>query len=154
MSKEIFEKLKAAVDGAPEGSESIEVSLEDANAILGLANGGTKQVKAEPEKPDTANDLKENSKPSLNPLEPASIAETLSELRQKARKGVAKGKQIPQMEITATDVQKALEKVKGVTEDYIEEYGFLTHIWLNAAKRTQRDVSKYEPGLFVKFVSK
>ncbi len=110
----------------------------------------------EPESPTSGGDPDFNFDPTeqttdLDPLSPEAIAKNLEHRRQKAKAGVAFGKPIPQVKIEPEDVEKALKNVKGVTVDYMEQYGFLTHVYQNAAKRSGTDISKIKEGLSIKF---
>lgn len=85
-------------------------------------------------------------------MDAASITKDLQGRRQKAKEGSAKGTKIPQMKIEQADVEKALGTLSGVTDDYLNQHGFLTNVYLNAAKRSGTNVDKYREGLFVAFV--
>jgi len=97
----------------------------------------------------------EEAKPEekvIEELAPEAILEELQNRRQKGAKGSpAFGKTLPQVEIAAEDIEKALADVDGVTTDYLEQYGFLTHIYRNAAARTEADITKFNDGLLIKF---
>ena len=86
-----------------------------------------------------------------DPLSPAAIVKNLANRRQKAKAGVGHGRPIPQVKVEAADVAKALNEVTGVTEEYLDQHGFLTHVYRNAAARTQTDITKIDQGLMVKF---
>ncbi|PCJ98882.1 MAG: hypothetical protein COA50_01195 [Flavobacteriaceae bacterium] len=85
-------------------------------------------------------------------MKSSDILAELKARKQKATEGVGKGKKIPQIAITENDIEKALSSLNGVTEDYLNQPGFLTTVYLNGAKRTGKDITNIREGLFVAFV--
>ncbi|MEM6540495.1 MAG: hypothetical protein AAF634_05005 [Bacteroidota bacterium] len=84
-------------------------------------------------------------------LSPEVIAKNLEHRRQKAKEGQAFGKPIPQIKIEPKDIEKALNELKGVNQNYLKQHGFLTNVYRNAAKRTGTDISAINEGLMIKF---
>ena len=134
--------LTVSLKGTIEVVEFLETGELD--TYLGIQSEGQSPdfEPGTPENPETQQE---------DPLSPEAIAKNLQHRRQKAKSGPGYGRPIPQVEIAPEDVEKALKAVKGVTEGYLEQNGFLTHIYRNAAQRTQTDISKINNGLFIKF---
>ncbi|MFC4219049.1 hypothetical protein [Flagellimonas marina] len=152
-TQEFFEFLKHN-ELIEEVKFSHRLTIEQAEkllSILGEENGGpTAKKESTGPKEEKGQEGKAKEKPVSEFAQ--KIAKDLEHRRQKAtRESPAFGKKIPQIKVEPVDVQNALDVVEGVTDGFIDQFGFLTHVYRNAAARTETDITKIETGLFVKF---
>lgn len=61
------------------------------------------------------------------------------------------GIKIPQVKIEIQDVERAISENPDVSDNFINEYGFLTSVYISASHRLCVDTSEFDNDLFVEF---